>query len=227
MATVDHRAHLIEVAARILEREGPGAVTTRSVAEAAGVQAPAIYRLFGDKTGLLRAVVDDAIARHVAAKDPDAEVDPVHGLRVGWDVQLDFGLAHPALFRLSHAMEPSPGARDTIEAGRAVLAARVHRVALAGRLAVPERRAVDLIIAAGTGVVFALIAVPDADRDPGLGDAVWRSIAAAILVDGPDPVVGGPAAAAVALRASLPGIEALTPSERALMGEWLDRIAGG
>ncbi|HEY0937917.1 MAG TPA: helix-turn-helix domain-containing protein, partial [Trebonia sp.] len=50
------RAHLVEVAAELLASQGPDAVTTRSVALAAGVQAPAIYRLFGDKGGLLDAV---------------------------------------------------------------------------------------------------------------------------------------------------------------------------
>ncbi|MDQ2795770.1 MAG: TetR/AcrR family transcriptional regulator, partial [Actinomycetota bacterium] len=47
---------MIDVAARLLQEEGPAAVTTRGVALAAGVQAPAVYRLFGDKDGLLEAV---------------------------------------------------------------------------------------------------------------------------------------------------------------------------
>jgi hypothetical protein len=40
----------------------------------------------------------------------------------------------------------------------------------------------------------------------------------------PDPA---PVATAVALRAVLPGLDALTGAERALLGEWLDRIAAG
>jgi len=35
----------------------------------------------------------------------------------------------------------------------------------------------------------------------------------------------GPAAAAVTLRAALPDLTALTAAERALLGDWLDRIA--
>ncbi len=46
----DTRTKLVDVAARLLRDYGPAAVTTRGVAEAAGVQAPTIYRLFGDKT---------------------------------------------------------------------------------------------------------------------------------------------------------------------------------
>src|ERR1700677_3669653 len=54
------RENLVEVAARLLREQGAAAVTTRAVALAAGVQAPAIYRLFGDKDGLLDAVLGPA-----------------------------------------------------------------------------------------------------------------------------------------------------------------------
>ena len=43
-------------------------MTTRGVAEAAGVQAPAIYRFFGDKDGLLEAVAEHVMATYVSAK---------------------------------------------------------------------------------------------------------------------------------------------------------------
>jgi hypothetical protein len=38
------RARIIDAAARLLQEQGPAAVTTHGVAQAAGVQAPAIYR---------------------------------------------------------------------------------------------------------------------------------------------------------------------------------------
>jgi hypothetical protein len=101
----------------------------------------------------------------------------------------------------------------------------VHRVAAAGRLRVTERRAVDLIRAAGTGVVFTLIDQPEAERDEALADTTWESVRAAILTD-PTPAITGPAAAAVTLRAALPDLTALTPAERTLLADWLDRIAG-
>ncbi|MGH3177698.1 MAG: TetR/AcrR family transcriptional regulator, partial [Streptosporangiaceae bacterium] len=79
------RAQLVEVAAELLATQGPDAVTTRSVALAAGVQAPAIYRLFGDKNGLLDAVVEHGFVSYVARKLPaGADADPVEGLRAGW-----------------------------------------------------------------------------------------------------------------------------------------------
>ena len=54
------RAKIVECAARLFQEEG--AVTTRSVARAAGMQAPTIYRFFEDKEALL-----DAVAEHVFA----------------------------------------------------------------------------------------------------------------------------------------------------------------
>lgn len=67
------RQRVIEAAADLLAREGRDAVTTRAVAVAAGLQPPAIYRLFGDKDGLLEAVAEHGFATFLAAKhvDPD------------------------------------------------------------------------------------------------------------------------------------------------------------
>jgi hypothetical protein len=100
----------------------------------------------------------------------------------------------------------------------------VHRVAEAGRLRVTERRAVDLIHAAGTGVVLTLIDQAADERDETIADTAWESVCATILTDA-STAIEGPVAAAVTLRAALPGLTALTPAERALLGDWLDRIA--
>jgi len=62
------QAAIVEVAARLLDTGGPDAVTTRAVAAEAGVQAPTIYRLFGDKDGLLEAVAEQVMATFVSAK---------------------------------------------------------------------------------------------------------------------------------------------------------------
>jgi AcrR family transcriptional regulator len=220
----------VEVAAELLAAQGPDAVTTRSVALAAGVQAPTIYRLFGDKSGLLDAVVQHGFASYVARKPPaDAEGDPVEGLRAGWELHVGFGLANPELFRLLITALRTPDGRVVTTAGIEVLRARVHRVAEAGRLRVTERRAVDLIHSAGTGVVLTLIDQAGDEREAALADTAWESVCAAILTDAPagtGPAAAGPAAAAaVTLRAALPGLTVLTPAERALLGDWLDRIS--
>jgi AcrR family transcriptional regulator len=220
------RTHLVEVAAKLLADGGPDAVTTRSVALAAGLQAPTIYRLFGDKNGLLQAVAEHGFTSYVSGKHLDPESGPVENLRAGWRLHVGFGLANPELFRLMHAALRTPHGQALTAAGGEVLRARVHRVAEAGRLRVTERRAVDLIRAAGTGVVFTLIDQPEAERDHGLADTAWESVCATILTDQAAATAPSPAAAAVTLRAALPDVTSLTAAERTLLADWLDRIAG-
>ena len=161
----------------------------------------------------------------MARKHLDADADPVESLRAGWELHVGFGLANPELFRLMHTALRTPEGRAATATGVGVLQARVHRVAETGRLRVTERRAVDLISAAGTGVVFTLIDQAEAERDDTLADMAWESVCATILVDQSTAAITGPAAAAVTLRAALPDLTALTAAERALLGDWLDRIA--
>ncbi|WP_375387139.1 TetR/AcrR family transcriptional regulator [uncultured Amnibacterium sp.] len=217
------RAQLVAVAARLLADGGAEAVTTRSVALAAGVQAPTIYRLFGDKEGLLAAVAEHGFANYVGEKHVEEAGDPVDGLHDGWNLHVGFGLANPALFRLMHTGLRTPRAREILASGTEVLRARVRRVAQDGRLRVTERRAVELIGATGTGIVLQQIEQPDAARDTALPETAWQAVCAAILTDAPASTTG-PESAAVALRASLDDLAALTPAERSLLADWLDRI---
>ncbi|MGC7095731.1 TetR/AcrR family transcriptional regulator [Amycolatopsis lurida] len=213
------RANIIEVATRLLREQGAATVTTRAVAQAAGMQAPTIYRFFEDKDALLDAVAEHVFGIYTAEKAlAEAGDDPVADLRTGWDAHIGFGLANGALFGLlTDPARRSPAA----EAGMAVLRARVHRVAAAGRLRVPERRAVELVHAAGTGAVLALLAVPPSERDLGLADAMYDAVAHAILTDTPDLPDGD--ALTVAFRAVVPELPTLTAGERTLLTEWLDR----
>lgn len=218
---MDVRTNLVEVAARLLREQGPAAVTTRGVAHAAGMQAPAIYRMFGDKDGLLDAVAEHVFATYVDEKSrtPDSD-DPLADLRAGWDTHIGFGLANPALYVLLAGRPPSPA---TI-AGREKLRAKVRRVAEIGRLRVSEQRAVELIHAASTGAVLTLLSSPD--PDPGLADAMYEAVTRTILTDVPALAEGGPVAAAVAFRTVVPELPGLTETERAMLSEWLDRAAG-
>ncbi|MEV7598660.1 TetR/AcrR family transcriptional regulator [Kitasatospora sp. NPDC089797] len=227
----DTRAAIVDAAAALLRESGPGAVTTRGVAERAGVQAPAIYRLFGDKDGLLEAVAEHVMSAFVtekaasAAAAEAAAADPLADLRASWRRQIEFGLANPAVFRLLSDPERvlgSPAART----GRQILAARVHRLAAAGRLRVAEPRAVDLIHAAGVGTVQTLLATPPEQRDPALGEAMMDAVLGRILVDGPAGAADGVLAQAVALRALAPELDVLSTPERHLLVEWLDRVVG-
>ncbi|MEU2036780.1 TetR/AcrR family transcriptional regulator [Nocardia amamiensis] len=221
-----HRERIVEAAARLLSEGGPDAVSTRAVSAAAGVQPPTIYRLFGDKQGLLDAVVTHGFTAYLAGKSTrEPAGDPVDDLRAGWDLHVGLGLANPALYALMYSRPRPEGAAPAARAAFEVLAERIRRIAEAGRLRVPEDRAAALIHAAGSGTTFTLIATPEADRDPELSRTAREAIIAAITTDAPAAATPGPVAAAVTLRAVLPQTDALTDSERGLMREWLDRIA--
>lgn len=223
------RRAIVEVAATLLRQHGPSALTTRRVAEEAGVHAPAIYRHFGDREGLLEAVAEHVMAEQVATKAAEDAVaeplgrDPVQDLRDGWNAQVRFALENSALFRLFS--DPDRVSRSAAaRTGRQVLAGRVHRVALAGRLLVPESRAVDLLQASAIGTIQTLLSTPTEDRDPGLADAmlVVTMNAIATAEDATDDGAT-PTSAILTVRAHAESLEALTPRERQLLAEWLDR----
>jgi hypothetical protein len=105
-----------------------------------------------------------------------------------------------------------------------------------GRLRVDVAHATDLIHAAGTGITLTLAATPPEERDPRLSETMREAILTTLTVpasaDAPD---GGPDAVppaervavhAVVLRALLteaPSV--LSPAERQLLNDWLDRLA--
>ena len=219
------RERVVEAATRLLAEGGPDAVSTRAVSAAAGVQPPTIYRLFGDKQGLLDAVGTHGFATYLADKTAvEPGGDPVEDLRAGWDQHVALGLANPALYTLMYDRHRPGVAAPAAVAAVEVLAARIRRIAEAGRLRVPEERAAALVHAAGSGTTFALIATPEDRRDPELSATAREAVIAAITTDAPATDAPGPVAAAVALRAALPETTALTDPERTLMREWLDRI---
>lgn len=222
----DVRGRILAAAARLLAEGGREALTTRAVATSAGVQQPTLYRLFGDKTGLLDAVGEHGLTAYVATKAALApSPDPLADFREGWDRHVGFGLTHPALFVIIWC-DPNPArVSPAAEAGRVVLRRKVHALAEAGLLRVSEERAVDLTHATCTGAVLVLLSAPEHARDAGLTTAAREAVVTAITHTIPAMDRPGPAGAAIALRALLDQVPMLSSGERHLLGELLDRIA--
>lgn len=220
----DIRAQIVVAAAKLVGEGGAAALTTRAVAGAAGVQAPVIYRLFGDKRGLLDAVAEAVFAAYVAQKAERSSIsDPVDALRAGWDDHIAFGLANPDIFVLTNISYPEPLPRAAL-AGKAVLRERVRAIARAGRLRLSEERAVDLMHAIGVGTVLALIE-KRADKTEGLAEAAWEILAAEILAgEAAVPDVQASVLAS-ALRARSEAFSDMTPGELLLLDELLRRIS--
>jgi AcrR family transcriptional regulator len=222
---MDTRARLVKAAADLLIEGGKEAVSTRAVASAAGVQAPTLYRLFGDKDGLLDAVAAYGFADYLATKHAmGASDNPVDDLRRGWELHIGFGLARPAFYLLMYG---EPRKREARLEADAMLREIISRIAAVGRLTVPVEQAAQFVHAAGMGVVLSLIATPEEERDLELitfsREQVIRAITTDVLPDEPTDIPSRAIALRVALEEDPPLM--LSPAERALLAEWLNRVA--
>ncbi|MEV4259536.1 helix-turn-helix domain-containing protein [Spirillospora sp. NPDC049652] len=222
------RERIVAAADALLSERGRDAVTTRAVSAAAGVQPPAIYRLFGDMSGLLEAVATDAFQRYLVLKNAQPRADdPVDGLRIGWDVHVRFGLDNPAQYRLmGEFLSPGsdlPAARES----RDILRGLVTRVAEAGRLSVGVDEAAQMVLAAGLGVTLTLLAQDPDRRDTALSERTREAVIASVTTDAAAPDDDRePARRAIALRAVLDDSSAaFSPGERLLLEEMLDRLS--
>jgi len=219
------RERILEAALRLIATGGKEAATTRAVAAAAFVQAPTIYRLFGDKSGLIDATAEYAMAKYVAAKSAKPpHRNALQDLRIGWDEHVAFGLSQPGLFAIisgDQRFETSPAA----QAGADVLRLRIRRVAEQGLLRVSEERAVALLQAVGVGVIKRLLEQPESERDLGLSELAREAVLAAISGKRSAPASTGVIGAALALKANLGAVDALSDGERLLLEELLTRIS--
>jgi AcrR family transcriptional regulator len=224
---VSLRAALIEAAERQLASASDGDIATRAVCEAVGVTQPVMYRLFGDKNGLLDAVADAAFKQYARRKQ-DLEVtdDPVTDLYAGWNDHMAFAAENPALYQLMFTPRP----RSAATAYRRILdllESTLMRCAAAGALVTTPRLAAQLILPANIGVALSRIAQPDLFDDPALPDRTRDAIFAAVLTEskvpaGPDPVRA--AARQMRSQLALTSTDKLEPVETALLDRWLERI---
>lgn len=222
----DVRGRIILAGIRLLARGGQEELTTRAVAKAAGVQGPTIYRLFGDKRGLLFAVAEYALSQFVAKKRAlQPLADAIEDLRVGWDLSVEFGLANPALYSIINAHVEGGGVSPVAAAGIAMLRLKILRVAQAGHLCVTEEHALDIVRVLGTGTVMTLLSKPKEERDLALSHATRELAIKTITTRKAIVKQPGTLNAAITLRASLPNTGVLTAGEKLLFAELLDRLA--
>lgn len=234
--TATPRQRMLKAAAELLVGGGRAAASTRAVSALAGVQAPAIYRQFGDLDGLLREAARDVMRDYVRTKALRTPLaDPLEDLRRGFDQHVAFGLAHPAAFAIL-TTDIDTDDDDTHRDGQAILQGLVERIARAGLLRVSVAHAVALIHAAGAGATLALIGTPAAHRDLRVATDLRDATIAAITIPttsststSTTTTASTIAARAIALQAVLDddaaGAASLSSSEQQLLREWLQRLA--
>jgi AcrR family transcriptional regulator len=221
------RDTILTAAAELLAESPDGEVSTRAICERAGIQAPTLYRHFGDKDALLAAVVDEAFERYLVSKRRVLPTDdPIERLRNGWDSHNAWGRANPAYYRIIF----SPAANGSVAAGEAmnILVSHLDACAQAGLLRVPPLLAAQRIMAANVGVTLMQITRGDLYPDPELSSGVRDAVHAQLFVADPRKTrptdVAATATTLAALLAATPP-SALNPAESALLLDWLARLA--
>jgi AcrR family transcriptional regulator len=160
LRTETMREEVLTAAMDLLERDRL-LVTARAVAAAADTSTAAVYELFGDKAGLLRAVFYEAFhqlrdALGAVPSTPDSRADLVALLRA----TRVFATRHPMLFEIMFARpfaELKPDASDVDAAAdvmRMVLGA-VRRAIDARILAGAPRDVAHVLVAANRGFLAA------------------------------------------------------------------------
>ncbi len=138
--TPELRDRVLQVAVSTLNQDGLSGFTTRRVAEQAGTSVPAVYELFGDKPGLVRAVFFEGfrmLARRLL-EVPETD-DAVADVQRLIPVFRRFCLDYPALARVMFSrplQDFDPGPEELAASGsvREIFVGRIKRCIDAGLL---------------------------------------------------------------------------------------------
>ena len=220
---------ILRAATELLRKDGPQAASTRAVAAAAGVQPPDLYRLFGDKDRLIEQAVAEVQREflHRKRRTLAPTDDPLQDFRRLWDVHVDFGLTHPEIYVLAygHARTGRVSAASAEMTG--LFEERLAGLARQGRLRVSVARSAGTVMVLIVGTVMMQLPLAKRNRDPRLSAAARTSAEAALVVPGAAVRTADAATNASVLRDALQGARRvpLSAAERALLKEWLDRLA--
>jgi AcrR family transcriptional regulator len=139
--TADLAVRLVDEAGRLLAREGSAALSLRRLAAASGTSTMAVYTLYGDKQGLLRAMYRAGFERLGTALRAAAAAheDPLEALVALGHAYRDTALANPHLYDLMFGaavpgFEPDENARAIADAAYEPLVEGVRRCLDAGQM---------------------------------------------------------------------------------------------
>ncbi|HEU4701585.1 MAG TPA: TetR/AcrR family transcriptional regulator [Conexibacter sp.] len=134
------RAQVLEAALRLLATEGVAALTARRLATEAGTSPAAVYELFGDKAGVVRALFFAGFAQLGAALGELREsTDPLEDLVALAQRYRRFIVEQPALATVMFSrpfasFDPAPEEAAAGAAVRERIVGAVRRAVAAGRL---------------------------------------------------------------------------------------------
>jgi AcrR family transcriptional regulator len=101
------REEILDAAAALLGESGEAGLTIRRLALRSGYTSPAIYQEFGDKAGLLDAIIERAFqALAVRLEALSRPANPREAMRNYFKTIVRFGREHPTHYRLMEALQP-------------------------------------------------------------------------------------------------------------------------
>jgi AcrR family transcriptional regulator len=159
--TPELRERLLAEALDLLAAEGPGGLTARSLATRAGTSAPAVYELFGDKSGVVRELYFEGFRRLSAELSALVETsDPVADL---WSLAAVYrkfvrgnrDLAEVMFSRPFADFSPGPEELEATSSVRILIVERVRRCVVAGRMRGDETDLAHVLVALIQGMAFA------------------------------------------------------------------------
>jgi len=232
------KTRILEAASELLARSADADISTRAVGEAAGVTAPTLYHHFGDKEGLLAAVVDFGWAAFLESKRATAAVAHEHvadDIRAGWDNHLEFARENPNFYKLMWSPAVSANSAAFREAFQ-MLYDRLEFGASRGQLRVSVETGARMVMSAATGAALSVISQPDLFGAPTNTTQHREAVISGVTVTPDSPSTGkrrtqatsAPtiATAASTLKSKLALEETpLTAPEQALMEQWLTTLA--
>ncbi|WP_327321948.1 TetR/AcrR family transcriptional regulator [Streptomyces sp. NBC_01210] len=138
---------ILDAAAALLEEGGVDAVTTRAIAERAGITAPSLYRFFADRDQVLDALMEQHLER-LGAFLAETEAgwspsSPTEFVGRELDSVVAYFQANPNAARLWLDGRVSPTVRAEVRRYHRRTAQRLHDVAVAAGLLAPQT---DLLV---------------------------------------------------------------------------------
>ncbi|TCK27857.1 TetR/AcrR family transcriptional regulator [Pseudonocardia endophytica] len=218
------RDRLLRAAADLIAASPGESVPLRAICDAVGVRLPTLYHFFGNKEGLLDAVIEYGFEQYLDAKQKhESSGDPIQDIRDGWDAHVAFGIANPGFYALMYG-QVTPGRRPAAQSGpTTILLALTHEAARRGRLAVDPDRAAAHILAANIGLTLRQIVT--AQPDPELSVEMREATIAAVTGGHPGPRRTDASHAATTLLDLPDDNSVLGIPETVLLKKWLTDIA--
>jgi AcrR family transcriptional regulator len=149
------RRTILDATEALLVEAGGDAFSIRGLAQRCGYSAPTIYHYFGDKDGLIDALLEERFARLLdALEGVGRSADPADNLRQMSLAFMRFGHENPTFYRLISTLSRKGETRTppAVEMARRLMEQPIRQLDAAGRLELPMETAGQVLWALTHGL---------------------------------------------------------------------------